>query len=133
MLNRITLMGRLTHDPQLRRTQGSDPAAVASFGLAVDRDYKNKDGNKITDFFDIVAWRKKAEFVSKYFRKGQLVYVDGRLQLDKWEDKDGNKRKTYRIVAENIYFADSKKSQTDEQINQSNDFTQPDDDEDLPL
>ena len=136
MLNRITLMGRLTHDPQLRhkQIQDADHIAVANFSLAVTRDYKSKDGEKVTDFFDIVAWRQKAEFVTKYFKKGQMVYIDGRLQLDRWEDKDGNKRRTYRIVAENIYFADSKKSQEDAQNNRSNNFAEPDDDSgDLPF
>jgi len=119
MLNRVTLMGRLTHDPELRQTQGSDPKAVVRFGLAVDRDYKNKDGNKITDFFDVVAWRKKAEFISKYFKKGQLVYIEGRLQRDVWEDENNQKKTAYKIIAENCYFADSKKVSGEQNINQT--------------
>ena len=133
MLNRITLMGRLTHDPQLKQI-GAESIAVASFSLAVQRDYKNKDSEKITDFFDIVAWRKKAEFVCKYFRKGQMMYVEGRLQRDRWEDNEGNKRITYKIILENCHFADSKKSQGSEQNNQSNDLFQPNNEEpDLPF
>ena len=136
MLNRINLIGRLTQDPELRHIQGLDPRAVTSFGLAVDRDYRTKDGKKITDFFNIVAWHKKAEFISKYFHKGQLVYIDGRLQRDTWEDKENNKRTTYKIIVENCYFADSKKSQGDNQIgelnNKPNDFEQ-DDEDDLPI
>jgi single-strand DNA-binding protein len=115
MLNRITLIGRLTRDPELHYTPGAESKARASFSLAVDRDFKNKDGNKITDFFDIVAWRKKAEFVSKYFKKGRMVYIEGRLQRDVWDDKDGKKRVTYKIIVENCYFADSRKPQENEQ------------------
>ena len=138
MLNRITLMGRLTQDPELRHLQGSEPPiAVVSFGLAVARDYKDKDGNKITDFFDIVAWRKKAEFICKYFRKGQLIYIEGRLQLEKWQDKDGNNRRTYRIVVENCHFTGDRKTQNNnqnEQAQQINDLLQPDNEiPDLPF
>ena len=134
MLNKITLMGRLTNDPQLRHLQGDNPVAIVSFGLAVQRDYKSKNGERITDFFDIVAWRGKAEFVCKYFKKGQMMCIDGRLQLDRWEDEDGNKRRTYRIIAENIYFAESKKSQNSEQKNQTNNLLQTKDEEDdLPF
>jgi len=131
VLNRITLMGRLTRDPELRHTSGAEPKAVANFGLAVDRDYKGKDGNKITDFLDIVAWRKKAEFVSKYFKKGQMVYIEGRLQRDVWHDKENIKRVSYKIMVENCYFADSKKTQNNaqgsSQNNESNDILQSDD------
>lgn len=107
MLNRIILMGRLTRDPELRHTQQG--TAVASFSLAVDRDVKGRDGEKATDFIDIVAWRSTAEFVSKYFAKGRMAVVDGRLQVRDFTDRDGNKRRTAEVVAENVYFGDSKK------------------------
>ena len=107
MLNRIFLMGRLTRDPELRRTQSG--TAVASFALAVDRDYKDQDGQRETDFVDIVAWRSTAEFVSKYFSKGRMAVVEGRLQVRLWTDKDGAKRRTTEVVADNVYFGDSKK------------------------
>ncbi len=107
MLNHITIMGRLTRDPELRRT-GSG-IAVASFTLAVDRDYSGKDNSeKETDFIDCVAWRQAGEFVSKHFTKGRMACVSGRLQLRDWTDKEGNNRKNAEVVAENIYFADSK-------------------------
>lgn len=108
-MNHIVLMGRLTRDPELRHTQSG--TAVASFTLAVDRPYSGRDGGeRQTDFIDIVAWRNTAEFVSKYFVKGQMVAVHGRLQIRDWNDKEGNKRKTAEVVAENVYFAESKKS-----------------------
>ena len=106
MLNRIILMGRLTRDPELRRT-GSG-TAVTSFSLAVDRDFKSQSGEKETDFIDIVAWRNTAEFVSKYFTKGRMAVVEGRLQLRDWKDKDGNSRRSAEVVAEHVYFGDSK-------------------------
>ena len=108
MLNHITIMGRLTRDPELRRT-GSG-VAVASFTLAVDRDFAPKDGGeKETDFIDCVAWRQIGEFVSKYFSKGRMAVVSGRLQIRNWTDKDGNKRRTAEVVADGVYFADSNK------------------------
>ena len=108
MLNHITIMGRLTRDPELRRT-GSG-VAVASFTVAVDRDFAPKDGGeKETDFIDCVAWRQTGEFVSKYFTKGRMAVVSGRLQIRSWTDKDGNKRRTAEIVADNVYFGDSKR------------------------
>ena len=108
MLNRIILMGRLTRDPELRRTQSGLP--VASFTLAVDRDFKNKEtGERQTDFIDIVAWRSTAEFVSRYFTKGRMAVVEGRLQIRPWEDKDGNKRRSAEVVADNVYFGDSRR------------------------
>lgn len=111
MLNHITVMGRLTRDPELRRT-GSG-VAVAGFTIACDRDF-GQDGQKETDFIDVVAWRQTAEFVSKYFTKGRMAVVSGRLQLRGWTDKNGNKRKTAEVVAENVYFGDSKHdTQTD--------------------
>lgn len=108
MLNKILLMGRLTRDPELRRTQSG--TAVASFALAVDRDFKPKDGEKETDFIDIVAWRNTAEFINKYFSKGRMAVVEGRLQIRDWNDKDGNKRRSAEVIADNVYFADSKNS-----------------------
>ena len=107
MLNHIVLMGRLTRDPELRRT-GSG-VAVASFSLAVDRDFASQNGEKETDFVDIVAWRNTAEFVSKYFAKGRMAVVSGRLQIRNWQDKDGNKRRSAEVVADNVYFGDSKR------------------------
>lgn len=107
MLNHITIMGRLTRDPELRRT-GSG-IAVASFTVAVDRDFSANGGEKETDFIDCVAWRQTGEFVSKYFTKGRMIVVDGRLQIRGWTDKDGNKRRTAEVVADNCYFGDSKK------------------------
>ena len=108
MLNHITIMGRLTRDPELRRT-GSG-VAVASFTLAVDRDFSPKDGSdRETDFIDCVAWRQTGEFVSKYFAKGRMAVVSGRLQIRTWNDKDGNKRRTAEVVADNVYFGDSKR------------------------
>ena len=112
MLNQIVLMGRLTRDPELRRTQNG--TAVASFSLAVERDFSSRDsGEKQSDFIDIVAWRNTAEFVSKYFFKGQMAAVTGRLQIRDWTDKEGGKRRSAEVVADNIYFADSKKSRED--------------------
>ncbi|MBR2081068.1 MAG: single-stranded DNA-binding protein [Oscillospiraceae bacterium] len=108
MLNHIVLMGRLTRDPELRRT-GSG-VAVASFTLAVDRDFGNREtGEKETDFIDIVAWRNTAEFVSKYFAKGRMAVVSGRLQIRNWTDKEGGKRRTAEVIADNVYFGDSKR------------------------
>ena len=108
MLNHITIMGRLTRDPELRRT-GSG-IAVASFTVAVDRDFgKNDNGERETDFIDCVAWRQTGEFVSKYFTKGRMAVVSGRLQIRSWNDKDGNKRRTAEVVADNVYFGDSKR------------------------
>ena len=109
MLNHIVLMGRLTRDPELRRTGSGIP--VASFSLAVDRDFgsNRETGEKETDFIDIVAWRSTAEFVSRYFTKGRMAVVSGRLQIRAWTDKDGNKRRSAEVVADNIYFGDSKR------------------------
>jgi single-strand DNA-binding protein len=106
MLNHITIMGRLTRDPEMRRT-GSG-VAVTSFTIACDRDF-GQNGEKETDFIDITAWRNTAEFVSKYFSKGRMAVVSGRLQIRKWKDKDGNDRRSAEVVADNVYFADSKK------------------------
>ena len=107
MLNKIIIMGRLTRDPELRRTASS--TAVAGFTLAVDRDFKSQNGEKSTDFIDVVAWRNTAEFVAKYFTKGRMAIVEGRLQIRDWKDKDGNNRRSAEVVAENVYFGDSKR------------------------
>lgn len=108
MLNRIVLMGRLTRDPELRHT--GNGTAVASFSLAVDRDFKDKaSGQRVTDFIDVVAWRQTGEFVSNYFTKGCQAIVEGRLHMRDWVDRNGNKRRTSEVVADNVYFADSNK------------------------
>ena len=108
MLNKVFIMGRLTRDPELRRTQSG--TAVASFTLAVERDFKDKEtGARTTDFIEVVAWRQAAEFVSRYFTKGRMAVVEGRLQIRDWTDKDGNKRRTAEIVTEQVYFGDSKR------------------------
>ena len=105
-LNHITIMGRLTRDPELRRTgQGT---AVTSFTLAVDRDLPGKDGKRETDFIDCVAWRNTAEFVNSYFRTGRMAVVSGKLQIRTWKDKQNNTRKTAEVIADNVYFGDSK-------------------------
>lgn len=113
MLNHIIIMGRLTRDPELRRTNSG--VAVASFTVACDRDY-GKDGDKQTDFIDCVAWRNTAEFVSKYFAKGRMIVVDGRLELRDWTDKDGNKRRNAEINVTSAYFGDSKKENDNSQM-----------------
>ena len=108
MLNHITLMGRLVRDPELRRT-GSG-VAVASFRIAVDRDYSPKDGGeRKADFITCVAWRQTGEFISKYFAKGRMIVVDGRLEMRDWTDKEGNKRTTAEVIVDNAYFGDSKR------------------------
>ena len=107
MLNRTIIMGRLGNDPEIRRTQTGTP--VASFRLAVDRDFKDKStGKRATDWIDVVAWRSTAEFVSRYFTKGRIAVVEGRLQMRDWTDKEGNKRTSAEVVAENVYFGDAK-------------------------
>ncbi|MCI7369886.1 MAG: single-stranded DNA-binding protein [Firmicutes bacterium] len=108
MLNHITIMGRLTRDPEIRYTQSQTP--VTSFTLAVDRDFGGRDGGeKQTDFIDCVAWRQTAEFVSKYFTKGSMAVVSGRLQIRDWTDRDGGKRRNAEVVVDNIYFGESKR------------------------
>ena len=107
MLNHIDLYGRLTRDPELRYTQSQ--TAVCSFSIACERDYKPDGGERETDYVDICAWRHTAEFVSKYFAKGDPIIVSGRLQLRDWTDRDGNKRRSAEIVADNVYFAGSKR------------------------
>lgn len=111
MLNTIAIMGRLTRDPELRQTSSNIP--VVTFSLAVERDYKPKDGGeREVDFIDVTAWRNTAEFVSKYFSKGMLAVVQGRLQLRPWTDKDGNKRISAEVAADSVYFAEKKKDST---------------------
>ena len=141
MLNHIVLMGRLTRDPELRRT-GSG-IAVASFTLAVDRDYAAQGAERETDFVDIVAWRSTAEFVSKYFTKGRMAVVSGRLQIRNWQDKDGNKRRSAEVIVNSIYFGDSKKDGDSSTGNyraagapvdvSASDFTDVEDDGELPF
>ena len=132
MLNHITIMGRLTRDPELRRT-GSG-IAVASFTVAVDRDFSGRDsGEKETDFIDCVAWRQAGEFVSKYFTKGRMIVVSGRLQVRNWKDKDGNNRRSTEVVADSCYFGDSKRDASAPQYATANtpesDFAVLDDDD----
>ena len=110
MLNHIVVMGRLTRDSELRKTPVG--ISVTSFSVAVDRDFAQQDGQKETDFIEVVAWRNTAEFAAKYFTKGRMAVVSGRLQIRNWEDKEGNKRRTAEILAESIYFGDSKKDDT---------------------
>ena len=108
MLNHIVIMGRLARDPELRHTQSGTP--VASFRLAVDRDFKDKNtGERATDWIDVVAWRQTGEFVSRYFSKGRMAVAEGRLQIREWTDKEGNRRTTAEVVADNVYFGDSKR------------------------
>lgn len=108
MLNKVLVMGRLTKTPELKQT--GNGVSVSSFSIAVDRDFKDKQtGEKTTDFIDCVAWRSTADFVSKYLNKGRMVVVEGKLQVRDWMDKDGGKRKAYEVIADNVYFADSKK------------------------
>ena len=115
MLNHITIMGRLTRDPELRRT--GNGIAVASFTVAVDRDFADKQsGEKETDFIECVAWRQTGEFVSKYFTKGRMAVVSGRLQIRSWTDKDNNKRRVAEVIADNVYFGDSKKEENSQNV-----------------
>ena len=123
MLNHIVIMGRLTRDPELRYTQSQTP--VASFSLAVDRDFGGRDGGeKQTDFIDCVAWRQTAEFVNKYFTKGSMAVVSGRLQIRDWTDKEGGKRRSAEVVADNVYFGDSKRDSADGGFNLSQGYAQ---------
>ena len=111
MLNQCTMMGRLTRDPEVRYTQSAEPKAVAKFGLAVDRDYTTQ-GEKITDFFEVEAWQKTAEFAEKYLKKGQLVAIEGKLRRSEWKQPEtGEKRYSYYIEARSIYFAEGKKEE----------------------
>lgn len=125
-LNNVTIMGRLTRDPELRYTQSNTP--VASFTLAVDRDF----GDKQTDFIDCVAWRGTGEFVDKYFSKGSMAIVSGRLQIRSWTDDNGNKRRSAEVVAEHVYFGESKRREASADISAA-DFEDLDDDGELPF
>ena len=107
MLNKIFIMGRLTRDPELRTTNSG--TSVASFSLAVDRNYKGADGEKETDLIDCVAWRQTGEFAAKYFTKGRMAVVEGRLQIRPWTDKEGNNRRSAEVIVDNMYFGDSKR------------------------
>lgn len=130
MLNKIIIMGRFTRDPELRSTQNG--TAVASFTLAVDRDGKDKQtGERAVDFIDCVAWRQTAEFVSRYFSKGRMAVVEGRLQLRDWTDKDGNKRRAAEVMVNSIYFGDSKRENAD--ATEELQFQEMEDDGDLPF
>ena len=130
MLNSVIIMGRLTRDPEMRRTQNG--TAVASLTLACDRDFKPKSGEKETDFIDVVVWGKTAEFAANYFTKGRMVIVEGRLQVRGWQDKDGNKRKSTEVVADRMYFGDSKQ-EGKKQTAPSDDFEEIEDDGDIPF
>ena len=122
MLNHITIMGRLTRDPELRYTQSQTP--VASFSLAVDRDFGGRDGGeKQTDFIDCVAWRQTAEFVSKYFTKGSMAVVSGRLQIRDWTDRDGGKRRSAEVVVDNMYFGESRRRDGDSGDSRSSSYS----------
>ena len=134
-LNRITIMGRLTRDPELRRTQSGAP--VTSFTMAVDRDFKSQSGDKETDFIDVVAWRQTAEFVARYFTKGRMAVVEGRLQIRDWQDNNGNKRRSAEVIADSIYFGDSKPQDAQPAVHAVNvdasDFDEIEDDPDVPF
>lgn len=134
MLNRIIVMGRMTRDPELRRTNSG--TAVASATVAVDRDFKNQDGSRDTDFIPIVAWKGTGEMLAKYFTKGRMIVVEGRLQLRDWTDKEGSKRRSAEIVADSVYFGDSKRDGGDNPgyaPAPSGDFTEVEADGDLPF
>lgn len=134
MLNKIIIMGRLTRDPEMRHTQTG--TAVASLALACDRDFKPQNGEKETDFVDVVVWGKTAEFAANYFTKGRMAIVEGRLQVRNWQDKDGNKRKATEVVADRMYFGDSKqetKPESKKQPAPADDFAEIEDDGDLPF
>ena len=130
MLNSVIIMGRLTRDPEMRRTQNG--TVVASLTLACDRDFKPKNGEKETDFIDVVVWGKTAEFAANYFTKGRMAIVEGRLQVRGWQDNDGNKRKSTEVVADRMYFGDSKQ-EGKKQTAPADDFAEIEDDGDIPF
>ena len=132
-MNKIFLMGRLTKNPELRRT-GSG-TAVTSFTMAVDRDFKSQSGEKETDFIDVVAWRSNAEFVAKYFAKGRMAIVEGRLQIREWKDAEGNKRRNAEVIADNVYFGDSNtnRDSTAASGNTNPAFQEVEEEDDLPF
>lgn len=131
MLNHIVIMGRMVRDPEFRKTRSG--TSVASFTLAVDRDFTSEGAEKETDFIDCVAWKGTADFVSGYFFKGSMAVVDGRLQLRNWKDKDGNKRRSAEIVANRVYFGESKRNTETKDPENPGGFTMMDDDSDLPF
>lgn len=135
MLNRITIMGRFTGDPVLRYTQSQTP--VASFSLAVERDIAGQDGERAVDFINCVSWRNAAEFVTKYFKKGSMAVVSGRLQIRNWKDKDGNNRQSAEVITDNIYFGEGKKKDDEPQetteVYQERTFMELQDDGDIPF
>lgn len=133
MLNHVTVMGRLTADPELRHTSGELP--VASFRLAVDRDFKDKEtGEKKADFFSVTCWRQTAEFAARYLAKGRQAVVSGRLQVRDYTDREGHKRSVTEIVADNVYFADSRPEGTERKAPAPEGFTElEDDDEGIPF
>ena len=131
MLNNVVIMGRLTRDPELRRTQSG--TAVTSFTMAVDRDFKSQSGEKETDFIDVVAWRNTGEFAAKYLAKGRMAAVEGRIQVRDWQDKDGNRRKSVEVVADDVYFADSKRDSKPQESRDKQEFDEIEDDGDLPF
>lgn len=139
MLNHITIMGRFTRDPELRHTQSG--TAVTSFTLAVERDFKDKSsGEAVTDWISCTAWKGTAEFVSRYFQKGRMAVVDGRLQTRSYQDRDGNKRTAVEVVADHVYFGDSKKKESEGNApeyelpeNEPQGFSEAEDDGELPF
>lgn len=132
MLNRIVIQGRLCADPELRRTNSGTP--VTTVNVAVDRDFKNQDGSRDTDFIPVVAWKGIGETLAKYFTKGRMIVVDGRLQIRDWTDKDGNKRRTAEIVANNVYFGDAKREDSaPAQSEPQGGFSEIEDDGNLPF
>lgn len=132
MLNRIIIQGRLCADPEIRQTPGG--VKVASLRLAVERDYKPEGGERETDFISVTAWKGAAEFCERYFRNGRMAIVSGRLQMRSWTDKDGGKRTSYEVNADNLYFGDSKPSEAAEAAPQKDTFQMLDDSEDpLPF
>lgn len=139
MLNHVTIMGRLTRDPELRHTQSG--TAVTSFTLAVDRDFKDKNsGETATDWISCTAWKGTAEFVTRYFQKGRMAVVDGRLQTRSYQDRDGNKRTAVEVVSDHVYFGDSKKKESEGNApedelpeNEPQDFSEAEDDGELPF
>ena len=131
MLNKIIVMGRMVRNPELRRTNSG--TAVASFTIACDRDFKSDGGEREADFIECVAWRNTAEFVSKYFTKGRMAVVSGRLQTRNWTDKEGNKRKATEIVAESVYFGDSKREELQSYAAPQESFAELPDDGEIPF
>ena len=131
MLNKVVVMGRMVRNPELRRTNSG--TAVASFTIACDRDFKSDGGEREADFIECVAWRNTAEFVSKYFTKGRMAVVSGRLQTRNWTSKEGNKRKATEIVAESVYFGDSKREELQSYAAPQESFAELPDDGEIPF